>query len=402
MNKAINKKALVGIFAFAFVGMANNMTMGILGSIIAAYPQVSSTTVSLVLTLPPLVGAAYAFFVGALSGRFGAKRVAIFGQLALFLEGMIFLFFGGKAPVGVLIAASGLVGFMQGAMNTLLAILLLGVIEDEKKRSSILGIAMAVSSLGGVFFSTVGGVLAVSRWQNAYYLWFIIALCAVLVAILVPQSKEAPAPAEETVKKKSSGKLPAMVWIICGHYLIFFLALYVFGLNVSEYIISTHSLGTSAEAGLGSSMVTIGGIVSGLVFGMYSQRLKKLTIPVLMGLTVIGLLLPVVSPNLISIYAAGLLLGFAMMGANPYIISKLGEMVAPEQYSNAVSIFSGFMNAGMCVAVPVIAFLTKLLCGDDTHVPTKFIVGLIGAAFCFITSFPIYLAKGKKQTTPVQ
>ena len=40
--------------------------------------------------------------------------------------------------------------------------------------------------------------------------------------------------------------------------------------------------------------------------------------------------------------------------------------------------------------------ITQLICGDGSHVPTKFVVGAVGAAFCFITSFPIYMSKDKK------
>ena len=60
-----------------------------------------------------------------------------------------------------------------------------------------------------------------------------------------------------------------------------------------------------------------------------------------------------------------------------------------------MSIFAGFMNAGMVVAIYVIAFLTKLFFGDGNYVPGKFIVAVIGNLIVFLTSFFIY-AFGKK------
>ena len=397
MTTDLNKKNLIGIFAFCISGMASNMTMGIIAYIMQSYNTVSPTTVANLLTMPALVGTIYAFCVGALHKKIPAKFLILLAQGALFLYGMIFLFLGGKAPIGVLLAAAGLVGIGQGSYNTLLAILLAEAVPDANRRGGMMGICMAVMNVGGVLFTTLGGMLAVNNWNNAYYLYFIILIGMALQLMFLPLGKAVEAPTGSAETKKSGGKLPAKVWVISIHYFVFFLALYVFGLNVSEYVITTYKLGTGAEAGVAASMVTVGGVVAGMFFGAYSKALKQFTVPVLMGLTVIGLVVPIfITSSIFAIYLCGLLLGFAMMGANPYIMGMLGQIVPPEQYSKALSVFSGFMNGGMVVAVTVIAFITKLICGDASHVPTKFIVGAIGAAICFITSFPIYLSKDKK------
>lgn len=392
----INKKQMIGIFAFCFCAMTTNLTMGIIAYIMQSYPTVNPTTVSNILTMPALVGTIYAFCVGALHKKIPAKFLILLTQVAVFTYGMIFLFLGGKAPIGVLLFAAGLAGICQGSSNTLLAISLSEAVPDPDRRGGVMGICMSVMNIGGVIFTTLGGALAVDRWNNAYYLYFIVLASMVLQLMFLPLGKSVEAPGASS-EKKTSGKLPAKVWIISGHYFIFFLALYVFGLNVSEYVITTYKLGTSVESGIATSMVTVGGVVAGMFFGAYSKVLKKFTVPVLMGLTVIGLIVPIfVTSSIIAIYICGLLLGFAMMGANPYIMGLLGEIVPPELYSKALSVFSGFMNGGMVVAVTVIAFITKLICGDGSHVPTKFIVGAVGAAFCFLTSFPIYLGGKKK------
>lgn len=392
----VNKKQMVGIFAFAIFAMASNMTMGILALIMQSYPTVSPTTVSQILTTPALVGTAYAFCVGVLHKKVPAKILMMLAQVCLFAYGMIFCFLGGKAPIGVLIAAAGLLGIGQGSNNTLLAIVLAEACPDESKRGGILGIVMSVMNLGGVAITTLGGMLAVNGWNNAYLIFFVLLITLTVQAICLPKGAFAGAPAAAAEKKEKT-KLPMKVWAISIHYFFFFLALYVFGTNVSEYIITTYALGTSAEAGVASSMVTVGGIVAGAFFGAYSKVLKKATVPVLMGIAAVGLLVPIfVTTSIVAIFACGLLLGISMMGCNPYIMGYMAQITTPDQYSNALSIFAGFMNGGMCVAISVLAFMTKLLCGDGAHVPTKFIVGAGLAIICFITSFPIYMGKDKK------
>lgn len=393
----VNKKSMIGIFSFCATAMLSNITMGILAYIMQGYPDVNPTTVSQILTTPALVGTAYAFCVGILHKKIPAKYLLMLGQLGLFSYGMIFLFLGGVAPIGVLIAAAGLVGIGQGSNNTLLAIMLADACPDENKRGGILGICMAVMNVGGVIFTNLGGILAATRWQNAYMAFFAVAVSLVVQFLFLPKGAFVEAPAAvASEQKKEKTKLPVKVWLICINYFFFFLALYVYGTNVSEYIVTTYQLGTSVEAGLASSMVTVGGIFAGALFGTYSKWTKKATVPIMMGLSCVGLALCCFFPNIICVYAAGILGGFAMSGANPYIMGYMAKITTPDQYSNALSMFSGFMNGGMCVAITVLAAITQVFFGNGADVKGKFIVGLVMCIGCVVTAIPIYMGKDKE------
>lgn len=400
--KSLNKKNMIGILAFCFCCQLSNLTLGILAYIMQSYPDVPATTVSQIAATPALVGTFYAFFVGTLHKKFPAKYLILFAQICVFLYGMVFLFLGGVAPVAVLIVAAGLIGINQGSCNTLLAVVLPDACPDESKRGSILGICNAVMSLGGVIMVNVGSALAVDRWQNAYISFFFVAVCIVLQILFLPKgamqhTEEPDVKAADKEHKKTASKMPAKAWAIAIHYFFFFLALYVFGLNVSEYVITTYQLGGAVEAGIATSMITVGGVIAGATYGFYAKALKKFTVPVLMGMCVIGLVLPVVvTTSIIAIYICGLILGFAMMGCMPYIITYLAEVAPGEHYSKALSVYSGFMNAGMVVAVSVLAFLTQIFFGDGAYVPGKFVVGAVMAVGCLLTSFPIYVGKSKK------
>ena len=179
-------------------------------------------------------------------------------------------------------------------------------------------------------------------------------------------------------------------------HLFFFLFLYAFSLNISEYVITTHQLGTSAQSGFCLSIMTVGGIFSGLFYGWYEGLLKKWTVPVLMVIVCAGLALIVFVPNLIALYIASFLLGISMMGTAPYVIVEIGRYTGPKTYTRAMSIYSGFMNAGMMVAVYIFAFLAKLFFNDAGSVMGKFLIAFIGAIGVLITSVQLYAGKDKK------
>ena len=395
MQKQINGRVLAGIAVFGLAAMATNMTMGLLASIMQTYSDVSPVTVQSVLVGPALVGMIYAFFVGTLNKKLAVKKLLIFAQCALLLYGIIF-HMGGRVSIYVLIAASGLAGFNQGSMNTILGILMAGAVADEKRRGSILGIMSALMNVGGVLLTTVGGIIAArSGWQNAYWLFAYYILAITLELFLLPnvepEGKTESVAADGSPAKAEKGGM-AKVWILSGHYFFFFLWLYVFGTNCSEFIVNTYKIGDAAAAGVAASCVTVGGIFAGLLYGFYSKILGRYTVPVLMGLSVVGLAIPVfVHTSVIGIYAAGILCGFSMMGANPYIMQYLLKIAPGPKYGSAMSIFAGFMNAGMVVAIYVIAFLTGLFFGDGAYVPGKFIVAAVGDLVVFLTSFFIYV-----------
>ena len=392
MEKGIKTKSLVGIAVFCVAAMASNMTMGLLALIMQTYSDVSPVTVQSVLVGPALIGTIWGFVVGNVNKKVPAKYLLIFAQICMLLYGFIFMM-GGKVPITLLIIASGLVGFNQGSMNVILALLMVDAVADEGKRGSLLGIFTSVMSLGGVGFTTLGGIIANSGWQKSYWLfvYYIFAIIVEFICLPNVEPEGKAAPASQGGAPADAGGVVPRVWAVAIHYFFFFLWLYVFGTNCSEYVINTYKIGGPSEAGVAASCVTIGGIFAGLLYGAYSKVLKKYTVPCLMGLSVIGLAIPVfVHTSVVGIYASGILLGFAMMGANPYIMQFFGKLAPGAKYGKAMSIFAGFMNAGMVVAIYVIAFLTGLFFGDGAYVPGKFIIALIGDIIVFVTSFFIY------------
>ena len=259
---------------------------------------------------------------------------------------------------------------------------------------------MAVMNVGGVFFSIVGGKIAdvTGSWQTAYVLFFLILAAIIIEVICLPEGPVAKAQVPADGGEKEKVAIPAKVWVISIHYFFFFLALYVYGSNISQYIIDYYKLGGASEAGIATSVVTAGGIIAGAAFGVYSQWFKKLTVPIMMGMAAVGLFLCMTMTTTVwGAYIGGAMVGFSMSACGPYIIMELGKIAPGAQYSKAMSIYSGFMNAGMCVAIYVINIATGIICGDSSDIHTKFIVGFVLAAACCITSIPVYCSKSKAE-----
>lgn len=401
-----NTRTLVGVFAFCFGAMGSMLTMAVVGYIIAAYGAkgVAPTLVTSLMTVPSLVGMIFAFFVGTLNKKVSTKGLVLFTQVCMFIYCMVFLLLGGKVSIYVLLITAALAGFGMGANFTLLAAFMATAVPDPQKRASITGYASAVMNLSGVIFSTIGGKLAatgmladpVNGWTRGYLLGFITLAAIVLELIFLPggeYAQEGPAP--EGGEKAKKGGVPAIVYLISIHYLIWFCFMYCYGLNISDYIINVYKLGDGGTAGIATAMVTVGGVIAGLLYGQYSKITKTMNVPIMMALTCIGMLLCVITPSIPGVVVGGFLCGFAMSGCNPYIMMLFGQVCPPSQLTQAMSIFSGCMNVGMFVALYVLNGLSSIIFGADYTLDKKFLLATIMCAVCAVTGIFIYAAAGK-------
>ena len=400
-----NTRTLVGVFAFCFGAMAMMLTMAVVGYIIASYGAqgVSPTLVTSLMTVPSLVGMIFAFFVGTINKKVSTKALVLFTQICAFIYCMVFMTLGGKVSIYVLLATAALVGFGAGANFTLLAAFMATAVPDPQKRATITGYASAVMNLSGVIFSTIGGKLAangmlsdpVNGWTKGYILGFITLACIVIEIICLPggqKAQEGPAPAGGEKAKK--GGVPGIVYLISLHYLVWFCFMYCYGLNISDFIINVHKLGDGGTAGIATAMVTVGGVLAGLLYGQYSKITKAQNVPIMMALTSVGMLLCVVAPSIPGVVVGGFLCGFAMSGANPYIMMLFGQICPPSQLTQAMSIFSGCMNVGMFIALYVLNGLSSLIFGADYTLDKKFLLATIMCAVCAVIGVIIYAAAG--------
>ena|GEM_PF-3248100 len=402
-----NTRTLVGVFAFCFGAMAMMLTMAVVGYIIASYGAkgVAPTLVTSLMTVPSLVGMIFAFFVGTINKKVSTKALVLFTQICAFVYCMVFLTLGGKASIYVLLATAALVGFGAGANFTLLAAFMASAVPDPQKRASITGYASAVMNLSGVVFSTIGGKLAasgmladpVNGWTKGYMLGFITLVCIVIEFFTLPggqKAQDGPAPAGAEKAKK--GGVPAIVYVISIHYLVWFCFMYCYGLNISDYIINVYKLGDGGTAGIATAMVTVGGVLAGLFFGQYSKVTKSMNVPIMMALTFVGMFLCIIAPTIPGVIVGGFLCGFAMSGCNPYIMMMFGQLCPPSQLTQAMSIFSGCMNVGMFIALYVLNGLSSLIFGADYTLDKKFLLAAIMCAVCAVTGIFIYGAAAKQ------
>ena len=154
----------------------------------AAFPDASETLISLIITLPPLATALSGFLIGAISDRYGRKRVLIVslalfglaGSSGFFLDSVTSIIFW-RLWLGV-----GLAGLLP-TVTTLLT-----EYYDGPTRARYMGYLSAAMGVGGLVLQTGCGVLAEISWREPFliYLFGVIVIPLVLLYVREPARQE--------------------------------------------------------------------------------------------------------------------------------------------------------------------------------------------------------------------
>lgn len=389
------RNAIICACLTAIVAMDGPLTNSIFSYILDSYPDVSENIQYLFLRAGHFVGIFSALLVGPLTMRVSRKVLMVFSLTSMISVGMIYAFFGGVCPYWLMIACAGIDGLESSILSCIPSAIITENIHNRTKKNRFNGYVSACTMAGALMFSVVGGAIGATGWQKAYYVYFTAVPILLIVLLIMPRESvkkiRMRRPEEITQRyrkkdfkrssvlyrtdslsqceRKTASKtglfksIPVIVILMYLHYILFYACTYTFKATLSVYIIAQHKLGTSAEAGLVSSIITIGGIISGIVFGFCSKRLRKWTAVILSLCLTLGYLSTAFwTAHLTGCALGAFLIGFAKGGMTPFVIDKLSVKLKKEYISFGISILISCMNLGMAMSPTILRPLCCCIC----------------------------------------
>ena len=264
-------------------------------------------------------------------------------------------------------------------VSTMISIVLDNFNKEDSRMAT--GAQASVVNIGGIFFSFVGGALAVTVWYSGYLLLSLGIVIAVFAIFTVPGSRKDKA-CDNGIKKKGAGGVPLDVIYYGVIAFIFFLIYMAIGTNISSHL---KGIGGTATAGIATAIQMTGGAIAGLLFSKLSARLKDMIIVVAFialfaGFTILNLGQSVLAFDFIGVFIAGLSLGMVF----PQCIFSSSRYVDASNSSTATSIIGCVApGIGGFLSPLVLTNLTTALGGDNTTFRYQFI-GFLSLAFAVI------------------
>ena len=335
-------------------------------------------------------------YVGAMSsarvsGRITDRR----GPAVVIIAGLVLMALGDGIALSafhasVLYLGIVVVGLGYGAINPSTTVV--SNPRSAKRRGLVMSVKQSGVPLGGVAAGAVIPSVGLAfGWRAAFGLALVLCLALALFVWLRGGYRARP-PATRATPRARGGRRLALPWGYTFGLLIAGVQVSMFAFT-AVYLVDARGL-SIARAGLGVSILLIGGVVGRLFWGWLSdvffhQRLLVLQGAALLGAVSIALL--VVAPDTV-LPLVLVAIGVSSVGWNGVYIAAVAEAVEPHRMGAATGTSLALINFG--------AIVTPLLIGVLVSLTGSWSVGLLTLAALSVAASIVALVFSEPGPTP--
>lgn len=353
--------ALLTVFGSAAIAPA-------LSEIALTFSHIPATQIKALLTAPALTMVFISPFIGALSHKFGQKKLLIIGLSCYIIGGIG----GGLAPDYYLLFASRLV---LGAGIGILMPMASGLIAEYysgKERLRLMGWSSSATNFFGILSNLLVGFLALYNWRYGFSIYSIAIIVLVLVSIHIPGKPSSAVP------KPKPEKLPLAVYLWAAGMFLFMIAIYAVPVNIALYIVE-NALGGPRESGIAMSCLSISAIIAGLLGVRVRALLGRYFVFALLTAVTAGFTLITSIISIPSIMVSLLIIGMGSGFLMPYLMYSATSSAKEGSSIGAMGIIATAASLGQ-FATPVILDGVAFQMGNSS---IHFVFQLVGSCCGF-------------------
>ena len=348
--------------------MAPTAVAPALAAIKHAFPEISATQATLVLTLPTLM-MPIGLFAARLTEKYDKKKILLVG-MALFL---VFGVGGGFVnDFKLLLAMRVMFGVGIGIMTPLSTSLIFDFVSDTDRRNKMMGFQGATNQLGGLIFMELSGILANISWRYSFMCYAFVLVTILLVLLYMPSIPPRKAEIKDSVgeKKRMSFKIYPLAFFAMMIFVCFFVV------NTDLALFMDHEgLGDAKDCGDALSVMRIPAIFAGIMLGWLMKHLKDWTVTFASLFMAAGYMIIAYSYSYEMLVAGCLVIGIGGGISIPPLFTFVPRIVPPRLRTLGVAIVSMVAQLGQFVS----PFYTNLFVTgtDSDSLRMRFIVSAI-------------------------
>lgn len=376
-TKSSTIKIKCALYAMPCILMSTVAISTILAEIQRNFPDVSTTYIQMLSTVPSITGMIFAFVAGKLTEYVSKKNIAM-GALLLFAAcGVIPYFFHGV--FWVLMLTSLLLGISQGMITTVAKALVADMFEEGPERDRAVGQQIAFQNLASLLMAQLAGRVAATGWYNAYLLFTLSIPAFILVFLFLPNGKPTP---KET-KGIGGGALKSTVIFICIAGFLFQAFQGSYKANLAMYL-DAYGLGGTVSTGNAFTIYAAASILASFLYGRIAGIFKRHSICVSLGSVIIGFLCVCSYPSYALACVAAFFIGFGLAIFISSGMSLAFSNVPPSATAMAMAMFNGIAGLGGTFSPAILNTMTNAVGGD---VRTRLIIATVCLIILFIGCF---------------
>ena len=357
--------ALIPICGFALYDNAFDSFSSILAVLRDTYPDVSVTTIQMIIAIPPMASIPGTLLSGFLAGYIHKKNIALFSLTVIFLGGMIPAVFTDPNIIAMF-ACSACIGIGQGLLHPLANAVACQTWQDDEDRSKALGFKQSFNYIGAAIISFVIGTLALSHWGNAFYVYLGIIPVIILTIVSLPRGELDRRLVSKSDRMTGLRELirPRVIYL----FALFFCAMmFMYGFHAnSAMLIADNGLGTTQNAAAITSTVSVCSFVIALSYGNVVKALGRYTLVVGFALLGTGLLIASTGISFLAVVIGAVLFGLGTGIQQISTIYYISMTVDKRSVTMAVSIAISCISLGASVSPLVIKGIESAVFGTTS------------------------------------
>ena len=349
----------------------------------SGYPN-GQALVKLSLSLPALFIALTSLLAGGYIDRKGRKPLlgvalvayALAGSSGYWLEDL-YAILAGRALLGVC------VGITMTIVTTLIADYYQGA-----ARQRFAGTQIAVMSLAGILFISLGGFLADIRWDVPFLLY----LFSLLILPIALRFIREPEKLAETIQKTPGARAPREIWLVFGTVMLMWILFFIVPVQIPFYL---KSLGVEQNAliGLAIASSTLFSAVASFFYARIKGRLSFARIFFAgFGLMAVAFLVVAFSGTyalvVVGMLLAGLGMGLLIPNANILVM----QLAPPAVRGKQIGRLTTFWFLGQFISPLVLLPFIGLYSLETVFLGIGILTGAL--ALLFLISSPLWKKAG--------
>lgn len=375
---------IAAILTMSVVQMGTNAISPVLAQIQAAFPSASSSAVQFLMTFPSLFVVAVSLVSARLTKKIPKKYLAALGCALFAASGVLSWLL--HSSLGLLFAFSAMMGIGIGLVVPLAPSLVSDFFTGDRQKT-VMGWQSSSASVGAMIMTFLGGFLAEIHWSYNYLVYLVALPGLVLSLAMLPERPAALPQTEEASGPAGQLFCPAVVRG-CVFAALVTMLFNLVPTNLSMYLAEA-GLGTPAQAGLGASLLLLGGALGGILFGRVSQVFRARVVAVGFFTLTAGLLCVIFAPNAGVVYLGCLVGGSCISLVMPQLMME-GISAAGSQGGMASALIMSASNLGGFFT-PVLTLLVGAATAGDSVLPRL----LLGAVLAALLGVQQWLARAK-------
>jgi MFS family permease len=339
-------------------------------------PDLRTTLVKLIITLPALFIVIGSPIAGMIVDRFGRKSLLIISAILYGLAGSSGLYLENLTAI---LAGRALLGFaVSGVMVS--ATTLIADYYAGPARAAFMGLQAGSMGLGGVLFLTLGGALAQQNWHFPFGIYLFAWLIVPLISLFILEPNRAT-PAAQSLDAIEPSTPIGVLAIIYGLTTLSQIAFYLIPVQLPFFLDGLLKAGPT-QSGMAIALCTLFSAAASLTYGKLKQRMEFITfLPIIFGLMGIGYLLIGQSSNWAQVWVGLAVSGLGLGILMPNMTVWLSSAVADAGRGKALGWLSTSMFLGQFLSPIVTQPLTKSFGLGGTYALVGAILTIVGLGF---------------------